>query len=55
MKKLNYMVGAFKRRFKMGRGDFKPGALMEKLNESKAAKKQASLPSVEKVAFKGLV
>lgn len=51
-----YKVGAAKRKFKMGKPDFVPGALITKMNAQKAAKsKVAKLPTDEKVAIMGMV
>ncbi len=56
-KQLNKTVGVFKRKFKMGKGDFEPGTLISKSQASKAPKMAKTLPKnpVKKVAIKGLV
>jgi hypothetical protein len=55
MKKLNYKVGALKRKFKI-KGDFEPGTLLSKVNENKALLKNLKKPLTKKqVAIMGLV
>lgn len=56
MKDLNYRIGALKRKFKMGKGDFEPGTLINKLKtQNAAAPVEVTEPSKEKVAIMGLV
>jgi hypothetical protein len=57
MKELNYRVGALKRKFKI-KGDFKPGDLISKVNDSKARLLNTNQPfrkSVKGTAIKGMV
>lgn len=46
-----------KRKFKMGKGDFEPGALITQLNAQKEAakKKEVEMPTKEKVAIMGAI
>ncbi len=52
-----YQVGVMKRKFKMGKGDFEPGALITQLNAQKEAakKKEVEMPTKEKVAIMGAI
>ncbi len=55
-KELNKRVGVFKKQFKMGRADFEPGTLINKLKESqKVNKVEKTLPLKTKVSIMGLV
>lgn len=53
-KKVNYAVGALKRRFKLGKADVEPGTFINKINSSKVDKvlKKNTKTSV---AIKGLI
>ncbi len=54
-KKLNYKVGAVKRKFKMS-GDTKPGDLISKMNESKISRVTNNSPvSQKRISILGLV
>lgn len=56
MKKLNYQVGALKRKFKTGRLDVEPGTFISKMNEQKASSvKEAMKNPTERTAFMGMV
>ncbi len=59
MKKLNYKVGATKRKLKAGRVEFKPGELITKMNAQKVAQNKAksnnSVSRETKVAIMGAV
>lgn len=57
MKALNYKVGALKRKYNLGKGDFAPGTLINHINAQKAAESKAptSITRIEKVAIMGLV
>ncbi len=50
-----YKVGALKRKFKLGKGDFAPGTLINKMNEAKQQKPLKEVDSKTKLAIKGLV
>lgn len=55
MKKVNYKVGALKRKFGV-KGDFEPGTLISKVNENKALLKEVKPPlSKKQVAIMGMV
>lgn len=56
MKKLNYKLGALKRKFKI-EGDFEPGTLISKVNGSKREllKKSNQPISKKQLAIRGLV
>lgn len=55
MKKLNYKVGALKRKFAVP--DFKPGELITKMNEMKVPRVKQEMPvdPKKKLAVKGLI
>ena len=55
MKKLNYKVGALKRKFKMGKGDFTPGTLISKNRNQPRLLNTNSLMTAKKLAVKGLI
>ena len=58
MKKLNYKVGALKRKFKNGKADFEPGTLISKVNESKDSirnKDKKEAISKTRLAIMGLI
>lgn len=50
-----YKVGAAKRKFKLGKDDFVPGALITKMNESKYAKGLKEKLDATQVAIRGMV
>jgi len=54
MKKLNYKIGALKRKLKV-KGDFEPGTLISKVNESKGLEKLKNPLTKKQVAIMGLV
>lgn len=58
-KELKQQIGDLKKKFKMGRSDFEPGTLINKLNDQKAAEKNdrtvKSVSRKEKVAIMGMV
>lgn len=55
MKSLNYKVGVLKRQFKLGKGDFEPGTLINLTRTQKATDSQKDVSSKKKVAIMGLV
>ncbi len=54
-KSVNYKVGVLKRKYKLGRGDTKPGEFINRINNKRATETEKAMPSKEKVAFAGLV
>lgn len=54
MKKLNYKIGALKRKLGVS-GDFEPGDLISKVNENKEIIKKKKQLSKKQVAIMGLV
>jgi predicted component of type VI protein secretion system len=54
MKKNNYKLGAIKRKLGI-KGDFEPGALLSKVNESKKIIKKQKQLSKTRLAIMGLV
>lgn len=53
-KKLNYKIGALKRKFKV-KEDFEPGALISKINEQRSIKNNNQQISKTKLSIMGLV
>lgn len=54
-KKLNYTIGALKRKLKMGSDDFEAGALISKMNESKKIISDKKQFSKTRLSIMGLV
>lgn len=50
-----YMVGAAKRKFKMGKDDFIPGTLITKMNAQKATQNNEKVSRETKVAILGAI
>lgn len=55
-KENNYQIGAIKRKLKVGRGPYEPGALITKMNAQKEARSKEGTPSTtEKVSIMGAI
>ena len=55
MKKLNYKIGALKRKFKLGKGEIEPGDFISKINKKSNIKSLEEPLSKEQVAIMGMV
>ncbi len=54
MKKINYTIGALKRKFGMGKGDFEPGALISKVTKPKRVVQVDPLVEKERIQLAGI-
>jgi hypothetical protein len=56
MKALNYKIGALKRKYQMGKSDFEPGTLINKVNQPQRSIINDKQPlSKAQIAIRGMV